>query len=65
MNNNNNNNKTRFGLTGCMLVVFTTLKLTGLIDWSWVWITSPFWISASINICLWLTLNLIIKLKKK
>ena len=61
----NNNKKIRFGLTGCMLVVFTTLKLTGLIDWSWVWITSPWWISATINIALFLTLNLIIKLKNK
>lgn len=24
-------------------VVFITLKLCGLIDWSWWWVTLPFW----------------------
>lgn len=26
--------------------VFVVLKLTGLIDWSWWWVLSPFWIMA-------------------
>lgn len=30
-----------FGLLG---VLFIGLKLTGHIDWSWLWVTSPFWI---------------------
>ena len=25
-------------------VAFIILKLCGVIDWSWVWILSPFWI---------------------
>lgn len=24
-------------------VVFVTLKLLGVITWSWVWVTAPFW----------------------
>lgn len=24
-------------------VLFVTLKLTGYIDWSWWWVTIPFW----------------------
>jgi hypothetical protein len=24
-------------------IVFVTLKLTGHIDWSWWWVTLPFW----------------------
>ena len=24
-------------------VVFVTLKLCGVIDWSWWWVTAPFW----------------------
>jgi len=24
--------------------LFTYLKLTGQIDWSWVWVFSPFWL---------------------
>lgn len=30
-----------FGLLG---VVFVTLKLLGIIDWSWWWVTAPFWL---------------------
>ena len=29
-----------FGLLG---IVFITLKLTGVIDWSWWWVTAPRW----------------------
>jgi hypothetical protein len=31
---------TTFGLLG---VVFVTLKLCGVINWSWWWVTAPFW----------------------
>ena len=31
-------------LTGVLTVVFIVLKLTGNIDWSWVWVLSPIWI---------------------
>ena len=26
-----------------LTVVFITLKLCGVIDWSWWWVTSPMW----------------------
>ena len=28
-----------------LCVLFVGLKLTGYIAWSWVWVTSPIWIS--------------------
>jgi len=28
---------------GVLGIVFVTLKLTGHIDWSWWWVTLPFW----------------------
>jgi hypothetical protein len=31
------------GLLGLLGVVFVTLKLCGVIDWSWWWVTAPFW----------------------
>lgn len=31
------------GVVGVLGVVFVVLKLTNLIDWSWWWITAPFW----------------------
>jgi len=32
--------------TPTLFIVFLVLKLTGVIDWSWWWVTSPLWISA-------------------
>lgn len=30
------------------LMIFIVLKLCGVIDWSWLWVLSPLWISAGI-----------------
>ena len=32
------------GVTGLLGVVFVTLKLTKIIDWSWWWVLAPFWV---------------------
>lgn len=31
-------------ITVAAFVIFTVLKLTGIIAWSWWWITAPIWI---------------------
>jgi len=31
------------GTLSLLGVVFVTLKLTEVIDWSWWWVTAPFW----------------------
>ena len=36
-------------LIGLLGIVFITLKLIGVIDWSWWWVTTPFWIPAGIG----------------
>lgn len=36
------------GLCVPLLVLFVVLKLTGNIDWSWVWVTSPLWLPLAI-----------------
>jgi hypothetical protein len=33
-------------------VLFTGLKLTGHINWPWVWVLSPFWIPVVISLAL-------------
>ena len=33
----------KFPILGLLGIVFVTLKLTGVIDWSWWWVTLPFW----------------------
>ena len=34
------------GVTGLLQVAFIVLKLCGVIDWSWLWVLAPTWISA-------------------
>lgn len=31
------------GFCGWLTLLFIALKLTGYIDWSWWWVTSPLW----------------------
>lgn len=33
------------GFPGLLTIVFIVMKLTGYIDWPWVWVVSPIWIS--------------------
>lgn len=32
------------GFPGLLAIVFITLKLTGYIQWSWLWVLAPIWI---------------------
>ena len=36
------------GVFGLLGVAFVVLKLTGFIDWSWWWVTSPSWIPVAL-----------------
>lgn len=33
------------GFLGILAILFIALKLVGIINWSWIWILSPLWIS--------------------
>jgi hypothetical protein len=39
-----------FPILGILGLIFITLKLTGYITWSWLWVLSPFWIPLGILI---------------
>ena len=34
------------GIVSVLTIVFIVLKLLGVIQWSWIWVLSPIWISA-------------------
>ena len=38
------------GFTGLLQLVFITLKLLKVINWSWVWVLAPIWITAGLGI---------------
>ena len=42
-----NENKSSYGgmgLVGWLTLLFIGLKLTGHIEWSWLWVLSPIWV---------------------
>ena len=38
------------GIVSVLTIVFIVLKLLGVIQWSWIWVLSPLWISAVIAV---------------
>jgi hypothetical protein len=48
MINKTSSNGIGFGTV--LFLVFLVLKLTGNIDWSWWWVTSPLWIPITLGI---------------
>lgn len=49
---------------GLLGVAFVVLKLTGYIDWSWIWITLPFWIGIPIFIIILILAAIIASIKR-
>ena len=47
------------GFTGLLTIVFIVLKLTHVINWSWVWVLSPIWITTGIVLIIILALILL------
>ena len=41
---------TGLGFVDALTILFIALKLTGVIDWKWIWVLSPIWISISVLI---------------
>lgn len=44
MSTTSSSSSSGIGVVGMLGVLFVALKLTGYIDWSWWWVTAPFWI---------------------
>ena len=57
-----NNSKTYsggVGFGGLLFLLFLGLKLTGHIDWSWWWVTSPLWIPLAVIVAVLTVIALI------
>ncbi len=44
MKQSSSSSSSGIGFFGLLAVAFIVLKLTGFIDWSWVWVLAPIWI---------------------
>jgi hypothetical protein len=56
----NNNTSNGLGLGTVLFIVFLILKLTGTINWSWWWVTSPIWIPLALGVVVMGIMGLII-----
>jgi Na+/H+-dicarboxylate symporter len=52
MSTTKSNSGTGLSLSAVLFIIFLVLKLTGNIDWSWWWVTSPLWITFAIGLAL-------------
>jgi len=43
MSSGSSSSSSGIGVIGLLGVAFVVLKLTHYIDWSWWWVTAPFW----------------------
>jgi len=39
---------------GLLTITFIVLKLCHVIDWSWIWVLSPYWISGAVLLAVFL-----------
>jgi hypothetical protein len=58
------NTSSGIGIGMILFLIFMTLKLTGDIDWSWWWVTSPLWIPLALGVIVMGIIGLIIHWKK-
>ena len=47
------------GFAEALTLLFIALKLTGRIDWNWIWVLSPIWISISFLAVIFLVILLL------
>ncbi len=58
MNNKTSSGSSGTGFIGLLTIVFITLKLIEKINWPWIWVLSPIWITAVLIVLLAIILAL-------
>lgn len=52
------------GFTGLLSLLFIGLKLTGHINWAWVWVLAPLWIPLALVAVIFLVCLLIVAVRR-
>lgn len=66
-NQNEKQVSSSIGITTILFVVFLVLKLTGVISWSWWWVTAPLWVPVCFGlmvVTIFIVARVIIRKKK-
>lgn len=53
-----------FPLFTILFLIFMTLKLCGVITWSWIWVTAPIWAPVLIVLTIFAVVGLVVLIKK-
>lgn len=59
--NKNNSTSGGIGFTGLLTIVFIVLKLCHVIEWSWLWVLAPLWISTILGLIIVIIYAIILK----
>ena len=60
-NNDSNSGAGGIGFTGLLTIVFIVLKLCHVIEWSWLWVLAPLWISTILGLIIVMIYVIIMK----
>lgn len=63
MSKSNSSSRSGMGVLGLLGVSFVVLKLIGYIDWSWWWVTLPFWGGIALSLLLLLIASAVLALR--
>lgn len=53
----------KMGICSVLGLIFVTLKLTGVIAWSWLWVLLPFWGPVALGLILLLLAGIIASIR--
>ena len=53
------------GFSGLLTIAFIVLKLCHVIDWPWIWVLSPLWISFALVIVILIIIALVVFIKSR
>lgn len=53
------------GFCGLLTIVFIVLKLTKIINWSWLWVLAPIWIPIIITVIIVIIMFVIAKIASR
>lgn len=53
------------GISSVLQVIFLVLKLCGLIDWPWIWVLSPMWISLGLVLIVFVVSLIVIAIQRR
>lgn len=64
MSKSSSTSSSGIGVLGLLGVAFVVLKLTGFINWSWWWVTLPFWGGLALVLFILAIVGIVYVLKK-